>query len=108
MSADCPCPSAAEVLPDFRHVRKYNALAARCGLSQMAEIVFSGGFYWLTKAQQCEGPYCPHCYEQDDVTIRLVSLDRLRACPRCGRRLGRAAGTDPFLGKPEHPFAEPM
>ncbi len=79
------CPPAATMLPQFRQVREYNELAARSGLSQKAEIVLQNGLYWLRKEEQCEGPYCPACYEQDDVTMRLVAPDRICICPRCGK-----------------------
>jgi hypothetical protein len=66
------------------YVQRYNQLARECGMGLLAEIRFGNGFYWLEKGEQREGPYCPRCYEQDDVTIRLVLLENLRYCQRCG------------------------
>ena len=87
------CPPVVTFLPRFRHVQDYNAMAARSRLGLMAEIVLANGVYWLRKDQQCEGPYCPNCYKQDDITIRLVSYDALRICPRCGKEIGASGRT---------------
>jgi hypothetical protein len=66
------------------HAERYNELAGRCRMGLLAEIRPGNGFYWLVKGEQREGPYCPRCYEQDDATTRLVLLNNLRYCRRCG------------------------
>lgn len=41
------------------------------------------GFYWLTTGSIKQGPFCPSCYDNDGLLMRLAGEDYDRHCPSC-------------------------
>ncbi len=47
-------------------------------------LIFDGENYWLMTGNIKQGPFCPHCYSETGVLIRLIDGHSGMRCPMCG------------------------
>ncbi len=53
-------------------------------LYKSSTLHFDGRFYWLRSKTQVQGPFCPHCYEGDNVLFKLSEQENIHFCNHCG------------------------
>ena len=53
-------------------------------------LILDGKYYWLITGSIKQGPFCPHCYDQDGLLMRLAGESGERICTFC-----RTSYTDP-------------
>ncbi len=46
-------------------------------------LVFDGRFYWLETGSMRQGPFCPQCYDEDGLLMRLSGEREERFCTTC-------------------------
>jgi hypothetical protein len=46
-------------------------------------LVLEGGFYWLTTGSIRQGPFCPNCYVNEGLLMRLAGDPGERFCTAC-------------------------
>ena len=42
------------------------------------------GLYWLKTVGLRQGPYCPRCFDNEEILIKLDKKENCRVCPICG------------------------
>lgn len=46
-------------------------------------LILDGKYYWLITGSIKQGPFCPHCYDQDGLLMRLAGDPGERYCTMC-------------------------